>query len=490
MLVVIVLIVVCLLSICVYRYLDGILSAQVQLSSSEIGRPSNVKVVGTAVVVGGSISGIIAASTLSPLSKQVFLIEKRKIPEDSSVADQGNQVHIFLSCGIDIIAKIFPNFIDAIIKKGAVRFDALHDCKSIGIEGPFASCEKGEGGVYGYSISRACVEVVIRRLALETFKNIQVIDEAEVIRLEGTKDHVTGLTYKNLDQEEITIQSDLFVDASGLYGISARLLNKQYGINIEKKKVKSYIEYISCRYAPRPEYKVKNPIIFYRGHPPHKPYGGISQLLEDGNLIIMLGMFKTPMSTNRESFEDFFKEKQMHLISEIIENSDPIGSVFSFKKEGSQYNYFENLNMKGMIALGDAVCSFNPVYGQGMTCAAEGCLLLDQLLRNRKPFSCQEYQKRLCKIVTLPWLLATNADLCFPGTQGGSSFQRMMIPRTIKANQEVAVKLARSKETHIDVAIVMNMTEGTGWRILTPLWLRKLFGYPIVPVMKPGYPVW
>lgn len=81
---------------------------------------------------------------------------------------------------------------------------------------------------------------------------------------------------------------------------------------------------------------------------------------------------------------------------------------------------------EGLVVVGDAVCAFNPVYGQGMTIAALGALTLDQCLREQLKNSSyslkglnQRFQKRLAQVNTTPWIMATGEDLRWPTTSGG-----------------------------------------------------------------------
>ena len=72
------------------------------------------------------------------------------------------------------------------------------------------------------------------------------------------------------------------------------------------------------------------------------------------------------------------------------------------------------------MTIGDAVCAFNPVYGQGMTTAALGALTLDRCLRDRRRGFEKKFQKALAQIVKAPWMLATSEDFRVHGTEGGS----------------------------------------------------------------------
>lgn len=58
---------------------------------------------------------------------------------------------------------------------------------------------------------------------------------------------------------------------------------------------------------------------------------------------------------------------------------------------------------EGLVVVGDAVCTFNPVYGQGMTVATLGAMLLGSLLRDRlRPGEATTPSARLLALQGLP----------------------------------------------------------------------------------------
>ena len=78
---------------------------------------------------------------------------------------------------------------------------------------------------------------------------------------------------------------------------------------------------------------------------------------------------------------------------------------------------------ENFIALGDSVCAFNPVYGQGMTIAAMGAMALDECLHEQKGARetfAKRFQQRLAKVNAAPWMLATSEDYRYRETEGGS----------------------------------------------------------------------
>src|SRR5215469_18785120 len=76
---------------------------------------------------------------------------------------------------------------------------------------------------------------------------------------------------------------------------------------------------------------------------------------------------------------------------------------------------------EGFLVLGDAMCSFNPVYGQGMTVAVLEATELDKVLRERPGKLAQRFFARAAKLVDAPWSMAAGNDLRMPDVPGKRS---------------------------------------------------------------------
>jgi 2-polyprenyl-6-methoxyphenol hydroxylase-like FAD-dependent oxidoreductase len=76
--------------------------------------------------------------------------------------------------------------------------------------------------------------------------------------------------------------------------------------------------------------------------------------------------------------------EQFPVAQEYLAKCTPITDTSSYKKEGTELRHFEKVQLDGFIALGDAMCNFNPVFGQGQTSAADQVLALDNMLRQLK----------------------------------------------------------------------------------------------------------
>jgi len=110
-------------------------------------------------------------------------------------------------------------------------------------------------------------------------------------------------------------------------------------------------------------------------------------------------------------------------IYEAIRVSKPLTPIRGFGTPENHLRHFERMQRwpAGFIVTGDAVCAFNPIYGQGMTVSALDAMTLKRCLQEqqhspRTDFE-QHFQQQIAGTVADAWLLATNQDLRFPGVR-------------------------------------------------------------------------
>jgi 2-polyprenyl-6-methoxyphenol hydroxylase-like FAD-dependent oxidoreductase len=126
-----------------------------------------------------------------------------------------------------------------------------------------------------------------------------------------------------------------------------------------------------------------------------------------------------------EEYEETFKEKLP--LAKDLEFHSYLAPMKDYKKRGSRWNKFENCGVKGFVALGDSLVSFNPVYGQGISTAAESVLLLNNLIRTLGPDSslAPVFQSKIKDVLAFPWFISTINDLHFAESKH-SEFAKFM----------------------------------------------------------------
>jgi 2-polyprenyl-6-methoxyphenol hydroxylase-like FAD-dependent oxidoreductase len=107
-------------------------------------------------------------------------------------------------------------------------------------------------------------------------------------------------------------------------------------------------------------------------------------------------------------------------IHDVVARAEPLTDYKHYRYACSLRRRYEKLARfpGNYLVFGDAICSFNPVYGQGMTVAAEEALTLQRCLRAGSNDLARRFFRAAAKIVDIPWDIAVGNDLRHPQVKG------------------------------------------------------------------------
>ena len=139
-------------------------------------------------------------------------------------------------------------------------------------------------------------------------------------------------------------------------------------------------------------------------------------------IALLAGMHGDYPPTDEQGFLDYARSLAVPDFYNLVSKLEPLSEIMSHRLPSSLRRHYEHMQRfpGGYLVLGDAVCSFNPVYGQGMTSAAMQAEALDKLLAERHTLNALApvYFKHIAKIVDIPWQMATGEDFRFAETEG------------------------------------------------------------------------
>jgi 2-polyprenyl-6-methoxyphenol hydroxylase-like FAD-dependent oxidoreductase len=390
-----------------------------------------------AVVLGGSLAGLLAARVLSDSFDRVTLVERDAYPETTEVRKgipQANHVHGLLLRGRQVLEDLFPQLQDEMIAAGAPLVDmandvAWHTRAGWGVRFP------SELKVLAFT--RPLLDLHVRRRLAQNPK-IEICDNVEVLHLSGDRlaKRLTGALVipraSEVDRRVAKqLDADLIVDATGRASRAPRWL-KDLGYEPPQETViDAHLGYASRLYRIPENLDGDWSCAYVQSAPPERKRGGILFSVEGNRwLVTLIGGGRDYPPSDERGFLEFADSLPAPLIADAIRAAEPIGPIRTHRATENRLRHFERAKElpENFIVLGDAACAFNPVYGQGMTIAALGALALQECLREQQQQHCdgtwrgfsRRFQQRLAKVNKAPWLLATSEDYRYRETDGGA----------------------------------------------------------------------
>ena len=420
-----------------------------------------------AVVIGGSMAGLLAARVLSDHFAQVTMIERDRLTGDAEPRKgipQGRHVHALLASGAAIMGEYFPDLFPTLAHNGAILVSTrdLH-WNQLGLwMAPVTSHAKTSFQ------SRPFLEQHVRD-QLAARDNVHIIDACEVSELCVRNDRVTGvvLRHRTGEQHEEALSSDLAVDASGRGSRAPQWLNSLGYRKVPETNVKIEVGYATRIYRCPAQLPVNWKALFINGNPPDDKRGGVIFPIQGGYWMVTLtGLLRDYPPDDEAGFLEFARSVAQPDLYEAIRDAKPVTPIAVYRYSANRWRHFERMRHlpEGFIIIGDAACSFNPVYGQGMSVAAVEAKTLDRCLCEQEKFGGNNgaagftwrFQQAIARDIKTPWLLATGEDLRFPGAEGKRSLHTRLLNRYMRRVIELTTSDPRMSATVLRVRYLLN----------------------------------
>jgi 2-polyprenyl-6-methoxyphenol hydroxylase-like FAD-dependent oxidoreductase len=380
-----------------------------------------------ALVIGGSMAGLLTARVLSDHFEQVTLVERDKMqdhPEARKGQPQTRHLHALLSRGFQVMRHYFPDLPQGLKKQGSLIVDVAKNMRWYCYGGYRARFDLGIDAV----ITDRCILEWQVRQRVVALSNVKVLDGYGVNKLltKGDQQQVVGVELSPAGDKENgkEISADLVVDCGGRGSKSPKWLGDLGYRKPAESVVTCGTGYATRLYHRGPEEGSLPDWVFITPEAPREYLGGAAFPVEGNRWMVSLGGWHGHHApTDEAGYLAFAKSLPAPDVYEIASRSKPVSDIFTYKFPASLRRHYEQLTHfpNGLLVLGDAVCSFNPLYGQGMTSAALQAECLDQLLQEKQgTFQgiAKSYFKRVAKIVDVPWQTAVGEDFRFPETKG------------------------------------------------------------------------
>jgi 2-polyprenyl-6-methoxyphenol hydroxylase-like FAD-dependent oxidoreductase len=385
-----------------------------------------------AVVLGASMAGLLAARVLTDAYHHVTVIERDILPHDLAGrrgVPQGRHLHALHARGRELLDELFPGFTEQLVQAGAVTADTLGDAR-IHVSGQLL--RQADIGLPALSASRPFIEGHVRQ-RVRALPAVRFVEGCDVLSLVTGDEQrrVTGVRLGHRDDRgsQHTVPADVVVDATGR-GSRTPVWLEQFGYPRPAiDRVEIGLGYASRRYRLRPG-ALGNDAAILTGPTPINPRAGAISPVEGGqHMVTLAGILGDHPPLDPAGFGAFAASICYPDLAEALAHAIPVDDPVGFRFPVSVRHRYERLRRfpVGLLVIGDAVCSFNPIYGQGMTVAAMQAVTLRELLRGGSPPAAHKYFRRIAKMIDTPWDINVGADLAFPGVPGRRSTKVRMV---------------------------------------------------------------
>jgi 2-polyprenyl-6-methoxyphenol hydroxylase-like FAD-dependent oxidoreductase len=379
-----------------------------------------------AIVIGGSLGGLLTARVLSQHFQRVTILERDDVPQQPEARKgqpQARHLHGLLATGLQTMTRYFPDLPQALANGGAVMGDFGEQMQWYTYGG---YRRRFHMGVPATTMSRPFLESLIRERVL-ALPNVKLMDNCGVNQLLTTPDRqrVTGveveLRYEG--NQLLEVLADLVVDCTGRGSRSPHWLAEMGFDAPPVSEVKVNVAYATRLYRRNPaDPRGELWTLITPEAPRESRFGAIFPIEGDRWIVSMGGWHGDHPPTDEAGFLAFARSLPAPDVYDIISQAEPISDITPIKFPLSLRRHYEKLRRfpAGFLVLGDAVSSFNPTYGQGMTSAALQAAELDNLLAKQTPLDklALAFFKRAAKVIDIPWQLAVGEDFRFPQTSG------------------------------------------------------------------------
>ncbi|MDO5754533.1 FAD-dependent monooxygenase [Arthrobacter sp.] len=362
----------------------------------------------TVVILGASFAGLFAAVACAGAGRRVILLERDRLPVRPAPrpgVPQGNQPHVFLHRGMLALEELLPGVGAELESLGAIAIDT----------GDLAWLAETGWSDYGrkaytvLSVTRPLLEDVVRR-RVRALPGIEIRDGVRVVGLHRRRE---AQTWEVSLADGNVWETGLVVDASGRSSrLPVWLKNEGLG-DVQVSEVDAHVGYATRTYSVPPGAVEPAGVVLLMT--PRTPAGGMALPVEGGRwLVTAVGAGDRRPPRDHAGFEQFFEGLTDPAVAEVAAAGEPLGDVHLHRQTGNRRHHYERLRRwpPGLLVVGDALCAFNPVYGQGITVAACQAVVLRDSLRNAaSPMALRRLQRHCARVADLPWAIATGQDL-------------------------------------------------------------------------------
>jgi 2-polyprenyl-6-methoxyphenol hydroxylase-like FAD-dependent oxidoreductase len=379
----------------------------------------------TAIVIGGSIAGMLSARVLADYFAQVIIVERDDLTETGKPRKgipHAQHAHALLAGGFQAVEGLFPGIAQHLVTQGAVRGHGRFFCGG----GYHARPAGGTGGLF---VSRPLLEAEIRA-RVQSIANVTIRDRSDVRALASNPERtrVVGVQAVRLGDTPAgeMVPADLVVDCSGRGSRAATWLEALGYPAPEVERVEVDMGYSTRIYRREPHHLDGDVMINVVPMADNPRACGMLAQEGDRWIITLAGYFGDYPPTDERGYQDFARQLQVSDVHDVIRSAEPLTDAFSYRFRANQWRHFERMTRfpDGFLVLGDAIASFTPIYGQGMSVAALEAGALDRCLSEGSQRLAPRFFAEATSVVAVAWGITVGSDKRLAAQPGQSPVTR------------------------------------------------------------------
>jgi 2-polyprenyl-6-methoxyphenol hydroxylase-like FAD-dependent oxidoreductase len=406
-----------------------------------------------AIVLGASMGGLLATRVLSDFYRTVTVVERDQMPTGIAQrrgVPQGRHVHALWPRGSEILDQLFSGFVTELVADGGKLFDDGDSSKFYVSLGGHDFVRSGTFPRFHATCyqSRPFLEDHVRR-RVRAIPNVKVMDEHDVVELTCKEDRsrVTGVSISSRQSDEKhLLTADLVVDATGRGSrMPAFLESLGYDRPGEDEVVVRLVYTSQLLRIPPGMY---NELLVLTGPVPGRPTAMALFSYEDNTwLLTTVGLAGHEPPADLAGMLRFIEDFTPPAVLSALQCAEPLGEVARYRTPSSRWRRYDKMRRfpAGLLVFGDAICSFNPIYGQGMTVAALEAVALDRCLRRGQDNLAPRFFRAAAKPIGVAWQLAVGGDLALPEIEGPRSL-------SVRLTNKYVDRVQTAAETNLAVA--------------------------------------
>ena len=430
---------------------------------------------GHAIVVGAGIAGLCATRVLADAFDEVTVIDRDPLPDEPVARDgvpQARQIHILWEAGRATLEELFPGYSEELDAAGGVSIDGQRDFYMYSQGGYLAA---GSKPFPLHAATRPLYEQLLRR-RVSARDNVHLREGCPFIDYlaDDAATTVNGVVVRTQGGDQEELAADLIVDATGRTSRTPNWLTNHGYPPPATEEVHVDLAYTATLIErPTSDHRM----VGILAEAPRTRGGAVLPVEDDRWLVNLHGIHGDHPPTDIEDAKDFAASLPIPIVNDLLDEYPMVSEAIAIYPFPSHRRYrYENLDRfpDGLLVIGDAIASFNPIYGQGMSVAALEALMLHHILAtdDREPLAVRFFD-RITEIIDTAWMLATGADFSFSQTRGakprGAAFFNWYLSRLFrKAHTDSVLTDAFTRVLSMQQHPTSLLHPSIMWRVLRP----------------------